>query len=840
MSFRVTYFLYFLLYIGFSQSILGQEKKITLLKAISLLEKNYNLQFSYSNKYINQEVSLSSAKQLTKQLDYLERQTQLRFEKLSNSNIIIRPFDSSDRIFICGHIKNKGFVSQNISVVVKSKGSITPDSDGRFELANIGYYDILHIYRDGFLIKQLLAKDLFKTNCLTVDLSNKDFELEEVIIQNYLADGISKENQKIIISTKDFKVLAGLTEPDLIRTIQQIPNASSPFETASQVYVRGSTPDQNLVLWNGIKTYNQGHFFGLLSAFNPYAVDSLNFYNKGIPSKYGGRLASVIEMKSSNQIENDFSGNIGTNLLYSDAVIKIPVINNKLSATVSARRSFTDLWKSPTYTSFSDRVFQNTKINNSKNGDDNFVFSDYSFGINAKPNKKDLIQLHGIFAENNLEFTSQNSDQQFSDKLKTINDGYSLHWEHQFNPKWDLKTDVSVANYLLDYKFNTLEKSTQIQKTSTKKNFINDFSSQVQLDYKLHSNHLFNIGVAYGTNTIRYEFKDIEPDFSLLLDQQKNDLKTKGIFGSYQFQKAKKYDFQLGLRTHKYSTDNTHYFEPRAYLKAYITNSLSINTTYNRLTQAVTQINESVASSLSLENVLWRVAADDGLKILTSDQISLGTTYKRKSWFVELDTFYKKTNNITTITSGFITELNSIFSLGKQQIKGGDLFIKKQIKNYSSWLSLAYTNQQTRFNGFNNGNYFTSNLNINYSLNWSHFYEYKNFNFALSWLWHSGKSITDSNAITADGTPLQLKFEALNDKELPIYHKLDVSALYNFKTQPNSKLKYKLGLSIQNVYNRKSTINREFRPSPGLKNSLLTVDYSSLGITPNLSFRVLW
>lgn len=839
-SIRVLFYLVFSLI--FSQTITSQEKKITLQKAIAFLEKDFNTQFSYSDKYINtsQEVLLLPTKELLKQLNYLEKQTGLRFEKLSSSNIIIRPFKNNDLISICGYIKSTGFKEENISIIIKDQKSKKPDINGRFEFENIGYYSILLFYREGFLIKQLLAKDLFNTNCISVGLGNKDFELDEVIIQNYLADGIEKENQKVIISTADFKVLAGLTEPDLIKTIQQIPNTASPFETAAQVYVRGSTPDQNLILWNGIKTYNQGHFFGLLSAFNPYAIDSLNFYNKGIPSNYGGRLASVIEMKSSSKINNTFSGNIGTNLLYSDAVLKIPLINKKLSATVSARRSFTDLWKSPTYTSFSDRVFQNTKIDDSNNGRDNFVFSDYSFSINAQPTQKDDIQLHGLYAQNDLEFSSQSISQQFSDKLKTINDGYSLQWEHAFSKQFKAKANLGIANYLLYYNFGTLEKDTEIQKSSTKKNFIQDFNSQLQLDYQLDKSQFLSLGIALEENTILYEFKDNEPDLSIVLDQQKNNLNTKGVYAGYQFEKDKKLTAQLGLRANKYSTDSEFYFEPRLHLKVYLNKFLSLNTTFNSLSQAITQINESVASSLSLENALWRISDEDDLNTLTSRQVSLGATYKKKSWFIEFDSFYKETKNITTITSGFTSELNSIFSSGEQRIKGGDLFIKKQIKNYSSWLSLAYLNQETRFNGFNNNDFFTGNLNINYSINWSHFYEYKNFNFALSWLWHSGKSITESNAITADGNPLRLQFSTLNNGTLPIYHKLDVSALYNFKTNPNSKLKYKLGVSIQNIYNRKSIINREFRLSPGLNNSLLTIDYSSLGITPNLSFRILW
>jgi len=608
MNYRTTYFIYFFLCISFFQYSTAQEKKISLSKAILLLEKQHNVSFSYANNYIQKNVTLSNTNQLEKQLDYLERQTHLRFEKLLDANIIIRPFQSKDKIYICGHVKNNGFPEENISIVVKEKTAVITDTDGRFKLKNINYFDILLFYRDNFLIQQILAKELFKPNCTSIDLGDKKFNLEEVIVQNYLADGINKENQKIIVSPKNFKVLAGLTEPDVIKTIQQTPNASSPFETASQVYVRGSTPDQNLVLWNGVKTYNQGHFFGLLSAFNPYASDTLNFYNKGIPSKYGGRLASVIEINSNKKVHNSFSGNIGTNLLYSDAVLKVPIIKKKLSVTASARRSFTDLWKSPTYNSFSDRVFQNTKINNSKDGQDEFIFSDYSFGINAQLSKKDQIQVNGLYAKNNLEFTSQNTNQQFVDKLKTINDGYSFLWQHSFNSNFNFKINTGITNYLLDYKFSTFEKDTQIEKSSTKKNFINDFNSQAQLFYNLNQYHSFDIGLTYEENTIRYEFRDIEPDFSLLLDQQKNNLSTKGAFIGYQFLKSKKHNLQLGARVNKYSTDSTFYFEPRVYFKFYLTKHLSLNTSYNKLSQAVTQINESVASSLSLENVLWRIA----------------------------------------------------------------------------------------------------------------------------------------------------------------------------------------------------------------------------------------
>jgi len=820
--------------------IYSQEKSVPLTEAILFLEHNFNIKLTYTDKYINQEVYLSGFKQLPKQLNHLERQIKLKFEKISNTNIIIRPFKKTDLISICGYTKNRGFVEKKITIVTQNKKVVTTSINGFFELENIGYYEQLSFYRDGILIKQLIAKDLFKISCPTIDLKNKNTELDEVIILNYLADGIKKQEQKITINTKDFKVLSGLTEPDLIKTLQQIPNASSPFETASQVFVRGGTPDQNLVLWNGIKTYNQSHFFGLLSAFNPYVIDSLDFYYKGIPANYGGRLSSVIELKSNSNIKNKFSGNIGTNLLYSDAVLHIPLIENKLSATVSARRSFNDIWESPTYDSFSERIFQNTEINNLNNNEDRFVFSDYSFGINAKFNAKSKIQVNGIYAQNDLNFVSENIPQILTDDLKTINNGLSAKWQYLFNNKWNFQSNIGIANYLLDYSFNTLEKDTEIQKSSTKKNFINDVTSKIQFNYKPNKVHGFNVGFAHEENNIRYEFKDIEPNFSIVLDQQKDQLNSQSFFTSYRFKKRKKITLQLGIRANKYSTDSKLYVEPRIYVKAHLTKNLSVNTTYNNTSQAVTQINESVVSNLSLENLIWSTTNDDDLETLTSQQISLGAVFNKKNWFIEADSFYKETKNITTITSGFITDLSSIFSLGKQRVVGADLFIKKKIGNYNSWLSLAYLKQETLFDNFNDNQFFTSNLNINYTINWSHFYNYKNFNFALSWLWNSGKSITDSNNIITSGNPIKLSFGELNTETLPIFHRLDISALYTFKTQPKSKFKYKLGASIQNIYNRKSTINREFRTSPGIDNELLILDFNSLGITPNLSFRVLW
>ncbi len=829
-----SFFFFFVVHILF-----GQESAVPLLKAIKLLENKFNVTFSYTDKYINQSIFLSKTTNLLVCLDYLERQTRLRFEKLSEKQIIVRPFNNQDTVDVCGYVVNSGFVGNKIGVRV-GKELVYTDKNGYFNLKGVKYNASVSFLNDDFLLKKSVVKDIFNTNCNDVELSNLDFKLKEVVIKNYLADGITKKEQITTFTTENFKVLAGLTEPDLIQTIQQIPNATTPFETASQVHVRGGSPDQNLVLWNGIKTYNQSHFFGLLSAFNPYVIDQLDFYNKGITANYGGRLSSVIVLKSDSKIQNKFSGNIGSNLLYSDAVFKIPLVKDKLSVSLAGRRSFSDLWESPTFNSFSDRVFQNTTINDSKDGKDRFVFFDYNLGVNYAPTKKDKLQVNGLFAQDDLSFTTTNKDFLFADELKTVNNGISLQWQHQFNKKLSFETNIGVANYLLDYSFQSRALELGERRESSKKNFIKDINSHAQFNYQFNNTQNLYLGVGVEQNDIRYEFREAEPAFSIILDERKDKLDTQSLYGSYQYKKSKKITAQLGLRFNNYSVDKTIYLEPRLYVKAHVNDYFSVNTTLTLTSQAVTQINESVASNLSLENFVWRVATGDNFKVLRSRHSSFGATYKKRGWLIEVDTFYKQTDNITTITSGFVTEFNDVFQLGEQQVFGGDFFIKKKIKDYSSWLSLSYLNQKNRFENFNDGDFFKGNTNIDYSINWSHFYNYKNFNFAVSWLWHTGKSVTNRENIRSFGTPLQIEFSELNTGNLPVYHRLDISALYNFKLKPKSKLKYKLGASIQNLYNRESIINREFRVSPGVNNSLLTTDFNSLGITPNLNFRVLW
>lgn len=161
-----------------------------------------------------------------------------------------------------------------------------------------------------------------------------------------------------------------MIEPDVLQTIQALPGVQSVDERVSNLNIRGGTHDQNLILWDGIKMYQSGHFFGLISAFNPYLTESVVVSKNGTSARYGDGISSIIDMRSSNTIDKAFSGGTGFNLINADVFSKIP-LSDKTELLVSARRSVTDLIITPTYDQYFKRIFQDTDITNNQGNTSN-------------------------------------------------------------------------------------------------------------------------------------------------------------------------------------------------------------------------------------------------------------------------------------------------------------------------------------------------------------------------------------------------------------------------------------------------------------------------------------
>ena len=222
--------------------------------------------------------------------------------------------------------------------------------------------------------------------------------LKEVILNKYLASGLSRNNSGIVtIKPEKFDILPGLIEPDILQTIQSLPGVLSIDETVSNINIRGGTHDQNLILWEGIKMYQSGHFFGLISAYNPYLTKEVNVSKNGTSAQYGDGISSVIDMQLSDTITNEFKAGGGFNLVHADVFVKAPITKNT-ELQISARRAITDLVNAPTYEQYFKRIFQDSDFesnqedqNNTISKDETFYFYDVSGKFLYDISKKELL-----------------------------------------------------------------------------------------------------------------------------------------------------------------------------------------------------------------------------------------------------------------------------------------------------------------------------------------------------------------------------------------------------------------------------------------------------------------
>ncbi len=820
----------------------------SLRNVLKTLEDHYGVKFSYVDEIIkHKEVNTKydTALPLPTLLKKLERDTQLRFEIVEGQFIVIRDYNAEDKITICGYIldayeqpfKEVSLLSEGENITVKL------DENGFFELKKIPFKAILYFKGLGTKTYEVEAKSLFKEKmCKPIYLIENIETLDEIFIKEYIAKGIILTNRSIRIKLRELGILPGLTEPDILRSVQLSPGINTPFETASGIYVRGSVPHQNLVLWNGIKTYSQGHFFGVLSAFNPYVAKEANFIKSGSSARYGDRIASIIDIKTDDEVISEFTGGVGINMLNGDISLGIPLIKDKLSLQVSGRRSYTDFFQTITYDQLSKNVFQNTKIEESdalEQSENDFFFSDYNINMIGKLGKKDKIRFNSIYAMNDLDFNVVNDELLLRDQLKTENEGLSVEWSRVWNDKMSHSVKGYYSKYLLSYKFITIPVFDDIEENS-KLNRIRDYGVEVDWEYNFNNYRKLIAGYHLSNNFVEYGFRSKTPNLTLILDEDSRKLNTHALYAEYQYTNPQQMYVSLGMRVNRYEEINKTYVEPRLYMTKNFTKNFLVKASAEFKSQAINQIRESVISDLTLENEVWRLTNGDSFPVVNSAQVTLGASYKKKTWYFDIDGYYKHIHGITTLTSGFINPVDNEFHIGESKIYGLDFFVKKEINAYKTWLSYSFINARNKFETINSDTFFPGNWNIRHTLKWTQSYTYKNLKLSLGWLWHTGKPFTEVEAVDIeDGIPV-LKFDQINAYNLPVYHRMDFSALYDFKLNQNNNIKYQVGVSVLNLYNEKNILNKEFRTTASLEQRFISREVQSLGITPNFSFRMFW
>lgn len=661
--------------------------------------------------------------------------------------------------------------------------------------------------------------------------------LEEIVITNYLTSGITKLNDgSIKIKPQTLGILPGLIEPDVLQTIQAIPGVLSTDETVSNINVRGGTHDQNLILWDGIKMYQSGHFFGLISAFNPYTTKQVNVYKNGTPTKYGDGVSSIIDMHLPDQIDNEFKAGLGFNLINIDGYAKVP-LSTKTELQISARRSITDLISTVTFEQYSKRIFQDSDLSESKSinsisQNENFYFYDISAKFLYDITQKDKLRVHFFNVDNNLDYDEQstfnNQNESLNSKLSQRSTAGSVTYLRDWTNKLSSTFQIYISNYDLDAtNYDIINNQRLIQE-----NEVYDGSTKLDINYR--HNHQLKINFGYQFSEVGISnLADVNnPPFKSYI---KEVIRSHAVYAEANFlSNNARTKLNLGGRLNYFTKFELLVPEPRLSISQRFLNYFRFEVLGEFKSQTASQVIDLQNDFLGIEKRRWVLANNNDIPVIKSKQLSAGIHFNKNNLLISAEGYIKKVNGITSRSQGFQNQYQFINSIGSYDITGIDILLNKKFNEvFHSWMSYSYSSNYYTFDTLNDGETFPNNIDIKHVFTLAGTYTYNHFKLAAGFNYHTGKPTT--LATTDDNTSdNNIIFSQPNGDRLPDYLRVDCSATYDFNLSDSAHAT--IGASIWNVFNKRNVLNSYYILDS--ENNINKVENESLGITPNVSFRV--
>ena len=705
----------------------------------------------------------------------------------------------------------------------------------------------------------------FKDNTQNINL-NKNLSLNI-----YLTEEVESLNEVIVVENSEdididlpvlsLNILSGKTirqtpvvfgESDILKTIQLLPGVSSAGEGASGFNVRGGAADQNLILFDEAIIYNSSHLFGLFSVFNSDAIKEVKLFKGGIPSSYGGRLSSVLDVyqKDGNNQKTSINGGIGA--ISSRFLIEGPIQKNQSSFLVASRGTYAHLFLKLTDIENIAYFYDiNTKSNFVIDNRNKIFLSGY-FG-------RDLFKLDGTFMN-----TYGNS---------TLN----FRWNHLINDKTFSNTSLIFSDYYygLELDFVGFDWKSGIKNLNLKFDLKNYYSNEFQFNYGLNFIYYdFNPGtIGPLTADSGFNFSKLNKKFAFenstyfdVLHKISNRLSMRYGIRINQFLRLRQnglqkyidnnplfYDIDLGIydpakplannfdnNSSVFKTYNN--FEPRINI-SYSFNNQSIKASYNRLNQYLHLISNT-SSPTPLD--IW-VPSGPYIKPQKLDQFAFGYFKRMKKLKIETEIFYKKIKNRLDYIDGADLVANdnieTVILAGKSRAYGIEFLLKKSDGRHKFWLAytLSKSEQKTAGrnsseNGINMSEWYNTpydkphdiSINSEYRIN-------KKLKIVGNFIFQTGQP---TNYPNSQYTYMNLNvpnYGKRNSQRLPNYHRMDVNLTLN-PEKKNKKVESSWVFGIYNLYNRDNASSIIFRRNnETLKNE--AVQISIFGIVPSVTYN---
>lgn len=741
-------------------------------------------------------------------------------------------FFAQENVTLSGHIydgsNGEPLIGAN-AIVPSLKVAATTNTYGFFSLTlPKGTYTV--VFQWGDLKNDTLQLDLQEDKSVEINLLEDVTQIETVEVSAKRGENTnSTKIGQIELDMDQIKKLpAFLGEVDPIKTIQLLPGVSSVSEGGQGFYVRGGSPDQNLVLLDEALVYNASHLFGFFSVFNSDALKNVNLIKGGMPANYGGRLSSVLEvnMKEGNNKQFKVTGGLG--LISSRLTLEGPIVKDKGSFIVSARRTYLD-------------VLMKAFINDtSPFAGTSYYFYDFNAKLNYKFSKKDKVYLSAYYGKDKFTFGNKNDD--FNVNMPWGNGIANLKWNHLFSNTLFMNVSASLTDYLFSFG------SQQSDFIFELKSGIRDVGGKVDFSWFPGSRHRVKWGADYVYHTftpVSVSAQQGETVFDTGLAQKLYSHES-ALYFLDEFDVTENFRINAGLRYSMYqfvgpftrfikgigsASDSSVVYGKGDVIKFYNTlepritgrylfkdkSSFKFGFMYNNQYVHLTSL-----SAVSLPTDIWYPSTDIA-KPQKGWQGSVGyfRDFKEHRWETSVELYYKHMNNLIEYKQGALPGDNvsdntdNLLTFGKGWSYGAEFFVKRVYGKLTGWIGYTWSKTERYFPDLQ-ADVFPAKYDRRHDFTLVGTYELnKHWTFGFSFIYTTGNTLTLPASWYIQGGDLLFNYGNRNSTRMAPYHRLDLSATWydkptKMKTdnatgkeiEVKKRFRQNVNISVYNVYNR--------------------------------------
>ncbi|MEN8798599.1 MAG: TonB-dependent receptor plug domain-containing protein [Flavobacteriaceae bacterium] len=822
--------LYLLLQLGGVAT--AQDSGRPLIDILSELQVVHGVQFNYANNTL-EYIRLNPPPQewdLDTSLEYVGKKTGLAFERLASNIItVVMP-----EVSLCGYLRDRDTDEAITYATIRAGNRSTiSDAQGYFELTASRMGIEIQIRHIGYKTLALDTANFERDGCGELLMIPDQQQLAEVVLYNYLSPGIDKlDNGAFSIDFEQFTMLPGLIENDVLQSVQAFPGIQSINETVSNINIRGGSHDQNLISWDGIKMYQSGHFFGLISLYNPQITQQVTLRKNGSPASFTDGTSGSIIMETGKEITSAAHGNLGINFIDANGFADVP-IGRRSSIQLAARKSISEFWETPTYSAYFDRISQETEvvsnIDQVVNSDIEFDFYDTSLRWLYSPSDKDRIQLNFILANNELAF-NENAEFEGEPETRQSNlEQNSIAAGLQYRRQWSKAFSSHLQVYNTDYNLRAINANILNDQRFLQENKVSETGVLINTRYQAKSNLHLNNGYQFIETKVS-NLDDVDnPIFRNLVGEV---LRIHALFSSVDLSSINRDTrLNLGLRLNYLEKFSKTIVEPRLSFSQRIAEGLYLELLGEFKHQSTSQIINFQNDFLGVEKRRWQLSDNQDIPVIQSKQGSVGLSYSKRGWLLNAVGYTKEVTGITSQSQGFQNQYEFIKTAGNYRSNGLDMLVRKQLKKLNTWLSYSFLNSEYTFESLQ-ATRFPSNFDITHAMTAGITYDTGVIGISTGVNWRTGKPYTtpDPAQPVIDN---QINYLDANNARLEDYLRVDISGLYDFPIGLQSKAQ--IGLSVWNLLDRVNPLNIFYRVSA--QNEAEPIIETSLGITPNAVFR---